>query len=103
MKGGMLKKSPQDFSNHTPKSYCNNTLHYFITVEGFVSSFSFCQFHFHFLISHLFMIIALRHVSVSVYKSIYGFWSKSVGVDKHNITDPWTMLNNVHEGRHIGS
>ena len=36
MKGEMLKKSPQDFSNHTPKSYCNNTLHYFITVEGFV-------------------------------------------------------------------
>ena len=56
MKGEMLKKSPQDFSNHTPKSYCNNTLHYFITVEGFVSfifilsvSFSFCQSHFHFV------------------------------------------------------
>ena len=49
------------------------------------------------------MIIALHRVNVSVYKSIYGFWSKSMGVDQHNIADPWTMLNNVHEGRHIGS
>ena len=110
VKGGMLKKSPQDLSNHTPKSCCNNTLHYFITVEGFVSfvfilsvSFLFCQFHFHFLISHLFMIIALHHVSVSVYKSIYGAWSKSMGVDKHNITDPWTMLKDVTLGHEMKS